>query len=121
MRWSGQRESGQIEDRRGLSVGRGGVAIGGGGFILLLLVAALTGRNPLELLDAMSEPQVSVDPGPGRTGAPTDEQGRFVSVVLASTEDVWRRQLAARGVEYRLPTLVLFDDAVESACGMAST
>ena len=120
MRWSGQRESGQIEDRRGLPVGRGGVAIGGGGLLLLLVIAAVTGVNPLDLLQVVSEPQVSVDPGPtGRVGTPADERGKFVSVVLASTEDVWRRRLAAGGRDYRLPTLVLFSDAVESACGFS--
>jgi len=102
-----------------MPVGRGGVAIGGGGLLLLLVVAAVTGRNPFELLEAVNEPQVSVDSAPGRMGAPTDERGRFASVVLASTEDVWRRQLAGRE-GYRLPTLVLFSDEVQSACGFNS-
>jgi predicted metalloprotease len=121
VRWGGRRASEQVEDRRGLPVGRGGVAIGGGGLLLLLAFAVLTGQNPLELIDVVSQPQVSVDGGPGApTGAPADEQGRFAAVVLASTEDVWRAQLARRGGEYALPTLVLFSDAVRSACGFGS-
>jgi uncharacterized protein len=121
VRWGDYRASDQVEDRRGLPVGRGGVAIGGGGLLLLLAFAVLTGQNPLDLIAVLSEPQVSVDQGPiGRAGAPTDEQGRFAAVVLASTEDVWRAQFRRRGREYQLPALVLFSDAVRSACGFSS-
>jgi len=124
MRWMGQRESAEVEDRRGIPVRGGGIAIGGGGVLLLLLLAVVTGRNPLEFIDLVSgPPEVSVDSEPrGRLGVPSDEGGRFASVVLASTEDVWRRQFAEhRAGEYRLPTLVLFSDAVESACGLNSS
>jgi predicted metalloprotease len=122
MRWRGQRESDQIEDRRGLPVRRGGLALGGGGLVLLLVVAVLTGRDPLQLIEVVSgPPQVSVDPGTaGQRGAPADEAGKFASVVLASTEDVWRRHFTEGGRDYQLPTLVLFSDAVESACGFNS-
>ena len=122
MRWRGQRESEQIEDRRGLRVSGGGVALGGGGLILLLVVAAITGQNPIALLELVGGgPQVSVDSQPvGTRGAPADELGKFASVVLASTEDVWERQFAGRDRRYERPTLVLFSDAVESACGFNS-
>jgi hypothetical protein len=62
--------------------------------------------------------QVSTEPG--REGVPEDELGRFASVVLASTETVWQRELARRGKTYPKPKLVLFSDAVESACGFNS-
>ncbi len=123
MRWSGQRESDQVEDRRGLPVPGGGIALGGGGVLLLVVLALVTGQNPLDLLDAISggPPQSSVEPAPtAPRGVPGDEAGRFASVVLASTEDVWQKQFAQRGGEYRRPTLVLFTDAVESACGLES-
>jgi uncharacterized protein len=120
VRWGGYRESDQVEDRRGLPIGRGGVAIGGGGLLLLLAFAVLTGQNPLDLIGALGEPEVSVDQPGGRMGAPTDEQGRFAAVVLASTEDVWRAQFRKRGMAYELPTLVLFSDAARSACGFSS-
>ena len=122
MRWTGQRESDQVEDRRGMPIARGGMAISGGGLLLVLVLSLVTGRNPLELLQLVSGPeQVSTEDQPvGRVGAPADEQGRFAAVVLASTEDVWRKQFARAGQEYRLPTLVLFSEAVQSACGFTS-
>ena len=96
-----------------------GVAIGGGGVLLLVLFAVLTGRDPMQLLETVGGPSVSVDGGSaGRTGAPQDQLGRFAAVVLASTEDVWRKQFAAAGSAYKEPTLVLFSGAVDSACGL---
>jgi predicted metalloprotease len=123
MRWRDERESDQIEDRRGMQASRGGVALGGGGLLLLLAISWFTGQNPLDLLQAVTGPQSSVEE-PGQVvprGVPGDEEGRFASVVLASTEDVWEKQLAARGVTYRRPTLVLFSDSVDSACGLESS
>ena len=123
VRWRGQRESDQVEDRRGLSVGRGGgIALGGGGLLLLFAVAVLTGQDPLQLLQIVTgPPQVSVDgDGEGRRGTPEDELGRFAATVLASTEDVWRQQFSRMGRTYQLPTLVLFSDEVGSACGFSS-
>jgi hypothetical protein len=119
MRWRDREGSAEVEDRRGLPGGRGGLAIGGGGLLVLLAVALITGQNPLELLEVVSGPtQVSTEPG--REGVPEDELGRFASVVLASTETVWQRELARRGKTYPKPKLVLFSDAVESACGFNS-
>jgi predicted metalloprotease len=123
VRWRGERESDQVEDRRGHAVPRGGIAIGGGGLLLLVVLSLVTGQNPLDLLEVVSgPPRSSVEPGPTvPRGVPGDEEGRFASVVLASTEDVWEQQLAQRGTAYRRPTLVLFSDAVESACGLESS
>jgi uncharacterized protein len=123
MRWRGERESDNVEDRRGVRLGRGGMAIGGTGLLVILGLALLTGQDPLELLEGLSSTQVSVDSGSrsvGRDGAPSDELGQFASVVLASTEDVWRDLFNKHGQQYREPRLVLFSDAVESACGYAS-
>jgi predicted metalloprotease len=105
-----------------MSVGRGGMAIGGGGLLLVLAVAVLTGQDPLQLLQIVAgPPQVSVDgEGEGRRGTPEDELGRFAATVLGSTEDVWRRKFSEKGGQYRLPTLVLFSDQVASACGFTS-
>lgn len=121
MRWAGRRESDQVEDRRGLRVGRSGMAISGGGLLLLLAFVLLTGEDPLRVLETIGGPQVSVETGSGgRVGAPSDDLGRFASVVLASTEDVWQEQFQASGSQYQLPALVLFSNAVESACGFNS-
>src|SRR5262245_14765525 len=90
MKWRGQRESDEVEDRRGMSVGRGGLALGGGGLLLILLFSALTGTDPTQMIQiAQGVSEVGSAPTEsGPMGAPTDETGKFASVVLASTEDV---------------------------------
>ena len=126
MRWEGERESDEIEDRRGLRIPRGGAVIGGGGLVLVLLFSLLTGADPRQVLEiaqgvsdvgsGSGEPQPS-----GPTGAPSDETGRFAAVVLGSTEDVWGEVFAEKGRHYERPRLVLFSDAVQSACGTAQS
>jgi predicted metalloprotease len=121
MRWRGRRESGEIEDRRGHPVRRGGIALGGGGLLLLLVLAAVTGQNPLALLEIVDGgPRSEVDEPVAPRGTPADDLGRFASVVLASTEDAWQRHFERRQLRYEKPTLVLFSGAVESACGFSS-
>lgn len=119
MRWRGERQSSNIEDRRGMSAGK--VAVGGGlGSIVILIIALLLGADPRQLLE-----QVPVDPssGSGQVSRPAnpeeEELKQFVSVVLAKSEDVWSNVFAQNGQRYREPTLVLFTDRVQSACGMA--
>src|SRR6185436_10638068 len=120
MRWAGYRQSENVEDRRGMSAGRG-VAMGGGGLLLLVVFALITGQDPGALLDMVQNTQVSVDQGQqGQMGAPADELGQFAATVLASTEDVWSEILRGHGEGYRPPKLVLFSGAVDSACGFAS-
>jgi uncharacterized protein len=120
MLWKGRRESGNVEDRRGVS--RGGLAIGGGlGTVVIVVVALLLGADPGELLDQTGG--VSV-PGTNSARAPSpaeEELKKFVSVVLADTEDVWTGVFKETGREYRDPKLVLFTDQVQSACGMAGS
>lgn len=121
MRWRGQRESDNVEDRRGISPG--GIAVGGGiGTILLVLVVMALGGDPSALLN---QTQTQTQPGqtsdkPYVSQNPQEEERKhFVATVLASTEDVWRSQFKAMGKTYREPTLVLFSGQVSSACGMA--
>jgi len=121
MRWQDLRRSENVEDRRGMRVAGPGIALGGTGILLLIGFALLTGEDPLRLLEAVSGPSVSVEQGEGgRVGAPEDQLGQFSSTVLASTEDVWTKQFAEAGRRYTPPTLVLFSDAVSSACGFNS-
>ena len=119
MRWEGGRRSTNIEDRRGLGMG----TIGGGGIGMLLIVLAvscLTGTNPLALLE-MAEQVAPQQTQEVPTGAPTnDPAAEFVAVVLGDTEETWSRVFKAAGREYQEPVLVLFDGAVQSACGGAS-
>ena len=119
MLWKGQRQSDNVEDRRGMS--GGGMAIGGGlGGIVLLVIALLLGADPRQLL----EQSRGVDPSSGTTiSRPTnpqeDELKQFSATVLASTEDVWTDIFRQQGRSYSKPTLVLFTEAVRSACGEA--
>lgn len=118
MRWRGERQSTNIEDRRGMSAGR--VAVGGGlGTIVIMILALLFGVNPQQLFE-----QVPSEQQPGtQTSRPQNRQEddlkEFVAVVLAKSEDVWTDMFRQNGRQYRKPTLVLFNDRVESACGIA--
>jgi len=119
MRWKGYRQSGNVEDRRGMRPG--GIALGGGGLLVVLLVSLVLGVDPTQLLEVAGSPQASVDSGPaGPMGAPSDELGQFSASVLASTEDVWGALFEEAGAAYQQPRLVLFSEAVQSACGTAS-
>ncbi|HEX5835678.1 MAG TPA: neutral zinc metallopeptidase [Pyrinomonadaceae bacterium] len=118
MRWRGERQSTNIEDRRGLSGGK--VAVGGGlGTLLVIIIALLFGADPRQLLEQVPSDQ----PSQVQTSRPrsTEEEDlkQFVSVVLAKSEDVWNEIFRQNGREYREPTLVLFTDQVRSACGRA--
>jgi predicted metalloprotease len=116
MRWRGERESTNIEDRRGMSVGR--VAVGGGlGTIVIMILALLFGVNPQQLFEQLPSDQPGVQSS--RPTSPEEEElKQFVSVVLAKSEDVWTDVFRQNGRQYREPTLVLFTDRVQSACGM---
>ncbi len=119
MLWRGRRESDNIEDRRG--IGGGGIAIGGGlGGIVILIIALLLGADPRRLLEQMP----TTDPNAGSTAsrstnAEEEEAKKFVSVVLADTEDTWTDVFQKLGKRYDKPKLVLFTDRVDSACGVA--
>jgi uncharacterized protein len=119
MLWRGQRQSENVEDRRGMS--RGGMAIGGGlGGVVVLLIALLLGADPRQLLEQL--PGESTAPGTesSRPINPAEEElKQFSLTVLASTEDVWTDLFRKSGRQYRKPTLVLFTDQVRSACGLA--
>ena len=119
MRWIGGRESSNVDDRRGLSTG--GIAAGGGiiGVIVIVLRLLLGGGSN----DGSSQVQL-----PGQSQQMTaeekaadDERAKFVKVVLGYTEDVWDELFAQEGKQYQHPTLVLFRDRVQSACGFASS
>src|SRR5688572_1140315 len=116
MRWQGRPGSGNIEDRRGMGMG---LPIGGGigGLVLLLLFSALTGTNPADLINGGSSDETT-----GTTGVRDDDpQAEFVSVVLADIESTWTEIFQSRGESYQPPTLVLFTQATQSACGVGQS
>ena len=127
MRWEGRSESGNVEDRRGMGGGgmRMGLPVGGGigGVVLLLIVSALTGTNPLDLIGgggAVNEGGYS-EPGAAPGPAATDPQTRFMRVVLKDTEDTWTTIFRSSGQSYQEPTLVLFSGATDTACGLGES
>jgi predicted metalloprotease len=127
MRWQGNRESSNVEDARGLGGGAGGggggFRIGGGGLsigsiVIAVIAGWIFGINPLALLGVMDgggTPQTQQQPAPAPPAS--DEAARFVSVVLADTEDVWRAKFKAAGATYREPKLRLFSGREPTACG----
>jgi predicted metalloprotease len=120
MRWAGRRESSNVDDRRGLS--GGGIAAGGGvlGIIVYVLYSFLSG-NPVDPSQIPMNPQATQRSLSPEEQAAEDERAKFVKVVLAETEDVWHQVFTANGQDYKEPTLVLFNGAVQSACGNASS
>ena len=124
MRIDGEQESSNVDDRRGMSTGKG-LAIGGGAVgIIFLIIKLLLGGSPDDSLNQQLNQQLNQ---PGQTQemsaeekAADDEQAHFVKVVLKYTEDVWDDLFAKQGKQYTHPTLVLFRGQVQSACGFAS-
>lgn len=120
MRWEGGQESGNVEDRRG--IGGGGMAVGGGIIgVIVLLVNLLSGGD-------VDTSQLPRGMGGGNRQMTADEKAqqdklaKFAKVTLKYTEDVWNQVLPEQtGKQYTEPTLVLFTNAVQSACGNASS
>lgn len=135
MEWRGRRQSDNVEDRRGASMGglgqggfripiggRGGGGLGIGGIVVLLIICWITGINPLTLL---SGGDIGFDQGSSqqdtRRAPASDDTTAFVRTVLADTEDTWKTIFQQSGSTYQEPTLVLFSGQVNSACGFASS
>ena len=118
MLWKGQRQSQNVEDRRGMRVG--GVGLGVGGVVVLALVALLFGVDPGTVLQQVTTLNVPTDSStePAELSEEDRELGQFVSVVLADTEDAWHALFRQMNLSYREPRLVLFTGVVQSACGM---
>jgi uncharacterized protein len=130
MRWTGRRESSNVDDQRGRSGGGGFSNFGGlpgglfskGGLIVIVIILGIswfTDTNPLTLLSQLSgggDGYTVEQSEPYQGTAAEEELASFTKVVLADTEDVWNSLMD----DYREPTLVLFSGSVQSACGQAS-
>jgi uncharacterized protein len=120
MRWQGERQSENVEDRRGSPARK--MAVGGGlGAIVLAVIIYLMGGDPGQVMQNLPTTQESTR---AHSRALTEEEkklGEFASVILAETEDVWHKLLDAEGRSYREPKLVLFSQATESGCGFAQS
>ena len=128
MKWEGNRESDNVEDRRsgGGGFGGGGGLLGGrsigvGTIVVALVGGWIFGINPLTLLSMFSgggAPTAQVQQqGPAQRPPADDRMAAFVSTVLADTEDVWKDVFAKGGGTYKEPRLVLFRGATQTACG----
>jgi predicted metalloprotease len=122
MKWSGRRQSDNMEDRRGISGGK--VVVGGGiiGVIILVINMFMGGDNSAVLNEINNQIQQGSGSGePVELSAHDKEMGEFVATVLADTEDVWTKIFEENGLTYEEPKLVLFRDGVQTACGGASS
>ena len=130
MKWEGNRESDNVEDRRsdggGQGFGGGGGLFGGRSIGIGTIVVALVGGwifgiNPLTILGLLSgggsPAQVQQQQAPAQRPPADDRAAKFVATVLADTEDVWKDVFAKGGSTYKEPRLVLFRGATQTACG----
>lgn len=110
-----------MEDRRGSSAGTK-VGIGCGGIILILIIALLTGNNPMELLKRFSAQQQSQTETTVHQSSPEEDSlAVFTKKILAGTEDIWTQEFKKIGKTYQPPKLVLFTNSVQSGCGNATS
>lgn len=131
MKWEGRRESDNVEYKgRSESSGRGGLPIGGfgkmggGGILLLLVVSLLLGQNPLDMLTgggATTGPSHQYSQQYEPRSEEEEQLGKFLSVLLADTEDVWTKIFEEHGATYKKPKLTIFQDRVNSGCGVADS
>jgi len=132
MKWEGNRESDNVEDRRGDDGGGGGGgfsfgggrSIGLGGIAVALVASYFLGINPLTVINMLSGGgQIAPvqHSAPAHKPPPDDQMARFVSTVLADTEDTWGEIFKAGGATYVRPKLVLFSGSTPTACGTGQT
>ncbi|MEJ8857407.1 neutral zinc metallopeptidase [Variovorax robiniae] len=125
MRWEGNEQSDNVEDRRSVGGGGGGGFIGGrsigiGTIAVALIGGWVLGVNPLTILGLLSggsSPQVQQQQGPAQKPPANDREAAFVSTVLRNTEVVWTAIFQQNGKTYTPPRLVLFRNATPTACG----
>jgi hypothetical protein len=122
MEWEDGRESGDIEDRRGMGpVGVGGIGVGG--VVIALIGYFVFGVSPQTTLSAMDQSGPGYEqPQSGVRGRVSDEAGRFVDVVSTNVNDVWSQIFRQRGQAYAPPdAVVLYDRATGTGCGLGQS
>ena len=124
MKWEGNRESDNVEDRRdgaGSSGGGGfgGRSIGIGSVVIALVASYFLGVNPMTVLSLLSggSPPVPQTLQVAHKPPADDRMAKFVSTVLADTEDVWKDVFSKGGATYKEPKLVLFRGTTATSCG----
>jgi len=124
MKWQGRRQSGNLDDRRGMSKGK---LAAGGGIVVTIIVLALnffggeTGQQLAPVVEQFGNSQ-TVQTEQRELTAQEKEMGNFMATVLADTEDVWNQIFSQNNIgDYKEPTMVLFTDRVSTGCGNASS
>ena len=122
MKWQGRRTSNNVEDRRGVGV-KGAIGGGvGGGILVLVVMLILNFCGGGDLSQTIDNTQSATPENETyQATQEEDELAQFVSVVLAETEDVWTEMFSKEGMKYSYPSLVLYTDYVESACGLSGS
>ncbi|HYD59936.1 MAG TPA: neutral zinc metallopeptidase [Noviherbaspirillum sp.] len=124
MRWEGNRESENVEDRRSTGgMGFGGRSVGLGTIVIALVVSYFLGVSPMTVLNVLTGGGdiSTVQDAPAQRPPETDQMARFVSTVLADTEDTWTGLFRSQGGDYVRPKLVLFSGSTPTACGMGQS
>lgn len=125
MKWQGRRQSGNLDDRRGMSKGK---LAAGGGIVVTLIVLGLqffggeTGQQLAPIVEQLGNGQATQQTEQRELTAQEKEMGNFMGTVLADTEDIWNQIFSQNNLgNYEEPTMVLFTDAVSTGCGNASS
>jgi predicted metalloprotease len=122
MRWKDERRSENVEDRRGIRPA--GIALGGLGTLIVVLIGLWLGADPRQLMRFVQENNppggAGAPAGKGPTDPAEEERVDFVKAVLGDTEDVWTELFRKANKTYVVPHLVLFTGRTSSACGFAS-
>ena len=129
MKLDGRRTSSNVEDRRGMSGGKK-AGLGIGGIILVALMAWISGGNPLTAvmetvaenggLGSLAGTNTEVTSEQREFTAEEQELAHFSTQILAGTEDVWTKIFKENGATYKVPTMVLYTDGTQTACGQGS-
>ena len=124
MNLEGRRESSNVEDRRGMGGGKKAGLAGIGGVIIAMAIAYFTGGNPLEAgIQAAQQnfgPNTEVSEEQREFTDEEQELATFSTQILAGTEDVWEEIFKENEMQYEPPTMVLYTDGTQTACGQGS-
>lgn len=124
MKWTGRRQSSNVEDRRGMKGGSKVVAGGGIIGIIILLITMFGGEQGKQVGDMAKQFGINSQEKQTEERPLTAEEkkmGEFVATVFADNEDTWKKIFAENGLEYEFPKMVLFTSGVETGCGSASS
>lgn len=125
MKLDGRRQSTNVEDRRGMSGAAKAGGLGIGGIVIVGLIWLLTGQKPdTELIQQITQQGNNTEytqTDPTQFSEEDQELFKFATQILAGTEDVWTKEFKKLGRTYEPPKLVVFSDAVSSACGNATS